>query len=220
MDPRASTSLASGRRRARPPASSLLRAMAGALVAGVVLAACSGSDVPIVSFDPSTPCTTDGQQPGAYPELEALLPGTWNDRAPDSLDSGRTCTTEALGSLATHGIEELRFAGATWPVGPSSGFTFAVFEAVGLDAGRVVDFYEAGSRSVRPGDEYRTTDTAVGGRPAVRLDVTGSDGSSQTVVAWPGPGASADGASRVFALLTASMGDSQVAELLETFGEP
>lgn len=199
-------------------ASVVVRGLVGALVAGIVLAACGSAGTPVVSFDPASPCTTDGQQPGAYPELEALLPGTWKDRQPTSLDSGRMCTTAALGTLATHGIAELRFAGSTWQIEGPSGFTFAVFEADGLDAGRVVEFYESGSRSAGVGGEFRTSDITIAGEPAIRLDVEGVDGSSQTVIAWPGPDASAGGRSRVYALLIAGMGDSQVAELLDTFG--
>ena len=36
------------------------------------LAGCSGGAA--ASFDPTGPCTTDGQRPGAYPDLEARIP--------------------------------------------------------------------------------------------------------------------------------------------------
>jgi hypothetical protein len=55
----------------------------GVFVLAVALStvACSGGPPP--SFDPTGDCTTDGRAPGAYPDLEALVPtkymgvGTW-----------------------------------------------------------------------------------------------------------------------------------------------
>lgn len=178
------------------------------------LAACAASPgAPVVSFDPAGPCTADGQQPGAYPDLEALLPPAWDQRTPDNLDSGRTCTAEALGTLASRGVEELRFAGATWKAGGSSGLTMAVFQSDGLDPTMMIEFYEAGARTARRTDKYVVSDTTVGGEAAKRLDVLGSDGTTQTVVAWPAgqPG-------RVKVLLAADLGDTRVADILETFG--
>lgn len=178
------------------------------------LAACAAAaDAPVISFDPTGPCTVDGQQPGAYPELEALLPAAWEDRGPDNVDSGRTCTKDALGTLAGRGIDELRFAGATWRAGGSSGLTVAVFEADRLDQAMMVEFYEAGARAARRTDEYRVSDVTVGGKAARRLDVLGSDGSTQTVVAWP-----ADEPGRVNVLLAADLGDTRVAGILDTLG--
>src|SRR5262245_38022243 len=78
------------------------------------------------SFDPDGPCTGDGRMPGAYPSLEALVPRDVGGSAPTTVDSGRNCTDRALGSLAGHGVDELRFAGATWETGTSSGVTLAV----------------------------------------------------------------------------------------------
>jgi hypothetical protein len=185
-----------------------------ALVVPLLLAACGGgAGAPVVSFDPAGPCTGDGQQPGAYPDLEASLPTTWEDRRPDNVDSGRTCTPESLGTLATHGVEELRFAGATWKAGGSSGVTVAVFEADRLDPAKMIEFYEAGARVARRTDKYVVSETTVAGQPATRLDVLGSDGTAQTVVAWP-----AGESGRVNVLLAADLGDTKVAELLEMFG--
>jgi hypothetical protein len=195
-----------------PPIRTLLLPVA--LLAGLFLAACSsGASAPVVSFDPAGPCSTDGQQPGAYPDLEALLPRDYEDQMPENLDSGRTCTAEALGTLATHGIDELKFAGATWKTGGAAGFTMAVFEAAGLDPARMVEFYEAGAKAARKTDTYTVTDVTVGGKPAVRLDVLGSDGSGQTVVAWPGTRDD-----QVFVLLAANVGDMKTTELLDAFG--
>ena len=86
----------------------------------LVLAAC-GAAIPVVSFDPASACTTDGRQPGAYPDLEALLPTSYQGKAPDNVDSGRNCTTAALGALAGEGIDGVRFAGATWASGARPG---------------------------------------------------------------------------------------------------
>jgi len=199
----------------RPILPARLLRVACALLVTLAIGACSPAAAdPAVSFDPSGPCTGDGQRPGAYPELEALLPNAWEDQPPASLESGRTCTTESLGTLATHGIEELRFGGATWETGGASGFNVAVFEAEGLDPEQMLEFYEAGARALRSSDTYEVSDVTVAGRPAMRLDVVGVDGSAQTVVAWSSP---ADG--RVFALRAANMGDARIAGLLELFGD-
>ena len=66
---------------------------------------------PPPSFDPTGPCTADGSAPGAYPDLEARVPTTYRDAAPETLDSGRNCSAESLGSLADAGFDEVRFAG-------------------------------------------------------------------------------------------------------------
>ena len=72
----------------------------GLFVLAVALsgAACSGGPPP--SFDPTGDCTTDGRAPGAYPDLEALVPTKYQGVAPGTLDSGRNCTVTNLGSLA------------------------------------------------------------------------------------------------------------------------
>ena len=71
----------------------------------------------------------------------------------------------------------------------------------------MLDFYEAGARSARHTEKLATSETTVGGRPAQRLDVLGSDGTGQTVVAWP----AASAADRVWVLLAADLGDAKVA---------
>ena len=58
---------------------------------------------PPPSFDPTGDCTTDGRAPGAYPDLEALVPTKFMNAAPGTLDSGRNCTATNLGSLAQAG---------------------------------------------------------------------------------------------------------------------
>jgi hypothetical protein len=193
------------RRRFPRPAASLL-------VAVLALGAC-GPSAPVVSFDPTGACTTDGQQPGAYPELEALLPDAVEGAAATSVDSGRTCTPAALGTLAEAGITELRFAGATWEAGGTKGWTIAVFTADGLTPAVMRDFYETGARSARRTEKVAVSDTDVSGTAGKRLDVLMSDGTGQTVVAWQ---PAADGP--VWVLLAADVGDTKVASLLEAFG--
>ena len=146
------------------------------------LVACGGP-----TFDPAGPCTVDGKQAGAYPDMEALVPKTYNGTAPSQLDSGRTCTTDGLGSLASHGVKELRFAGATWETGSQSGLTLATFSSVGgpaLDPAWLSEFYET---TARGGKNIQSIDTNTlvlpSGGAADRLDVL-NDESYQTVVVW------------------------------------
>jgi hypothetical protein len=106
-------------------------------------------------------------------------------RPPDRLDSGRNCTDEALGTLAEHDVEEVRYAGATWDLGSSSGVTMAVFEADGLQAEWVAEFYEAGVRAAGRVDEVTVAPMALGDVQARRIDVLNGE-SFQTVVVAPG----------------------------------
>ena len=46
----------------------------------------------------------------------------------------------------------------------------------------MLEFYETGARGARRTEKLVTSDTTVGGEPARRLDVLGSDGTGQTVV--------------------------------------
>jgi hypothetical protein len=181
-------------------------------VLAAALAAC-GSAIPVVSFDPATPCTTDGRQPGAYPELEALLPTEYQGRAPDNVDSGRSCTPAALGSLADAGIDGVHFAGATWDLGGATALTVAVFEANGLTPSAMIDFYRLGGSGNSKLEKIAISAVTVGGRTGSRLDVLQSDGTAQSIVAWP---AARDG--RVFVLLASDLGDTNVLKALEEFG--
>src|SRR5688572_5422476 len=54
------------------------------LVAALLAVACSATSG-AASFDPSGPCTTDGRGPGAYPELEALVPQRFLEATPKPL---------------------------------------------------------------------------------------------------------------------------------------
>lgn len=136
------------------------------------------------SFDPSGPCSTDGAAPGAYPELEAMVPAAFEDKPPDTLDSGRNCTAEAIGSLGSAGIDEVRYAGGTWGFGGIRAAALAVFTAPGLTADAMADFYTQsaqGANRTRVTAESRPT---MAGHPVHRIDtVTGPR--QQTVVVWP-----------------------------------
>jgi hypothetical protein len=195
------------------------RASILSLLLGLLLAAC-GSAIPMVSFDPSSACTTDGRQPGAYPALEALLPAAYEGRSPDNLDSGRSCTPAALGSLADAGIDGVRFAGATWDLGGPTALTVAVFEGDGLTPDAMIDFYRLGGSGNSKLEKIALSDAVVGGRTGSRLDVLQSDGTAQTIVAWPaandGRVAAVDG--RVFVLLSSDLGDANVLKALDEFG--
>jgi len=147
-----------------------------------VLAACTGASP--VSFDPTGPCTTDGAAPGAYPELEAKVPTTYEDRGPGTLDSGRNCSSENLGSLADAGFEEIRFAGGTWDFGGDRAAVLVVFGAPGLDADAIADFYTASARTANRTRITSESSPTLAGRPGRRLDTMTGD-RTQTVVVWP-----------------------------------
>ena len=156
------------------------------LVAFVVVAALAGA-CSANAFDPTGPCTADGAKPGAYPELEALVPSKFRGGPPTALDSGRTCTKDGLATLAGHAIEEVRFAGGTWNTGTDSGVSLAVFTAAKgprLDPAWLVEFYETGARAGKNVTSVETTDYSVGGDVAGRrIDVLNGE-SFQTIVIW------------------------------------
>lgn len=151
------------------------------LLAAIVATACGSA---AASFDPTSACTTDGQQPGAYPALEARIPTTYQGTGPEKLDSGRSCTAANLGSLAAAGFTEIRFAGGTWTFGAERAAVLAVFTAKGLTAEKMADFYtqsaRAASRTTVTGESALT----LAGRPGRRLDTT-TGSRLQIVVVWP-----------------------------------
>ena len=151
------------------------------VIVGAVLAACSQP------FEPNGPCTADGSAPGAYPELEAVVPTSWSGGPPKVLDSGRACTASGLGTLAGRGVTELRFAGATWETGDDSGLSLAAFRsAVGpaLEPAWLAEFYETGARGGRKVDSITVTDYQVtDGVSGRRIDVLNGE-SYQSIVVW------------------------------------
>jgi hypothetical protein len=163
------------RRRAATRAAALL------IVLGLVVAGCGST------FDPTGPCTADGSAPGAYPELEAAVPGLFRDAKPSDLDSGRACTPAGLGPLAGHGVKELRFAGGTWSTGTDSGISLAVFtntDGPPLDPAWLTEFFESGARAGKNVTSVDTSDYPVApGVTGRRIDVLNGE-SYQSIVVW------------------------------------
>jgi hypothetical protein len=147
----------------------------------------SGGCTAAPPFDPHGPCEVDGRAAGAYPALEAALPGELADRPPDSRDSGRSCSAAALGALAGHGVAELRFAGVTWDDGGGAGASIAVLALPdgALPVAWVEEFYEVGARTARRTEKIETDRPSIEPAGVVfRLD-TLNDLSFQSVVVWP-----------------------------------
>jgi len=179
----------------------------------VVALALGCSPGPLESFDPSGPCTADGAAVGAYPDLEALVPVTYEDRGPDRLDSGRNCTPENLGSLADLGIAEIRFAGGTWDFTSDIAAVLATFRADGLTADALADFYASSARAAGRTEVLGESTLAIAGRPGRRLD-TKTGERLQSVVVWP----SAD-AGRVNVVLSHNLPDPKIENAIAAFGE-
>lgn len=180
------------------------------LVLALTLAGCSSGASP--SFDPTGPCTADGQAPGAYPDLEARIPTTLLGERPTKVDSGRHCTTEALGSLAAAGIKEIRFAGGTWSFGAERSAALAVFTAPGLTADAMAEFYLAGASAASRTELLAGTAVTLAGRPGQRLD-TQTGERLQTVEVWP----SMTG-DMVNVVITNDLPDARIADAVAAFG--
>ncbi len=166
------------------PRSRTRRTAAAALwlaTVALVVSACGAA------FDPTGPCSADGSAPGAYPALEAAVPKTFRGGPPQELDSGRNCTATGLGTLAGHGVAEIRFAGGTWSTGTDSGLSLAVFADPGgpqLDPAWVAEFYEAGANLGKNVTQVTHSDYPVAsGVVGRRIDVLNGE-SFQTVVVW------------------------------------
>lgn len=158
-----------------------VRALAS-LLAVVLLAGCGSQP-----FNPTGPCTADGSATGAYPELEAAVPTAFRGAPPNDLDSGRACTPAGLGTLASHGVTELRFAGATWEQGSDSGVSLAIFtdpDGPALQPAWVAEFYETGARSGKKVESVEANDYPISPTiTARRIDVLNGE-SFQTIVVW------------------------------------
>lgn len=167
--------------RSTPSSRARATLLAGVAAIALILSACSGR------FDPSGPCTSDGTSPGAYPDLESIVPKTFRSAAPGHLDSGRTCSTDGLATLKGHGVDELRFAGGTWETGTDSGLSLATFRSQGntaLSPDWVTEFYETSARSGKNVDSVDTSTYPVTtGLAGKRIDVLNGE-SYQTVVVW------------------------------------
>ncbi|HSO29886.1 MAG TPA: hypothetical protein VLS28_08265 [Candidatus Sulfomarinibacteraceae bacterium] len=157
--------------------------LGAAFLLGLALAGCGGAR-PV--FDPAGPCVADGRAAGAYPDLEAELPTILGGEAPTTVDSGRNCSTGALGSLVAHDLDEIRFAGATWDLGGGRGVSSVVFAIDGADlpGAWIAEFYEIGARTAKRTDNIAVSRPAFpGAGEAWRLD-TLNDLSLQSVVTW------------------------------------
>jgi hypothetical protein len=180
-----------------------------ALGAAIAIAACSTGTA--ASFDPTGPCTSDGRAPGAYPDLEAVVPKTYQGVAPGTLDSGRNCTATNLGSLASFGISEVRFAGATWSFGAERAAVLAVFRAKGLSADELDAFYEQSALAASRTQISGRSAVTIAGRPGRRLD-TETGERTQTVVVWP-----AANAGDVNVVITNDLPDARIQDAIDAF---
>lgn len=161
-------------------------ARGAALLLGACLLAIAGcTQGPIPVFDPTGPCRSDGSAAGAYPELEALVPATYEERGPDTLDSGRHCTVENLGTLADAGFAEVRFAGGTWDFGGERAAALVVFRADGLTAEDIARFYATSATQANRTRIVGESRPTLAGRPGHRIDTRTGD-RQQSVVVWPG----------------------------------
>jgi hypothetical protein len=188
----------------RPPRLGLV-----VVAALVVAGACSGGPPP--SFDPSGPCTTDGRAPGAYPDLEALVPRDYRGAPPNTLDSGRNCTVTNLGSLASLGITEVRFAGGTWTFGAERALVLAKFRSTGLDAESLAAFYAQSAGAASRTEVLAQTALTIAGRPGRRLD-TKTGERLQTVVVWP-----AADLDSVDVVITNDLPDARIQDAIDAF---
>jgi hypothetical protein len=162
------------------------RAAALALVV-LLVAACGGTTgTPAPS---GGGCTADVKAPGTFPDLEALLPLGMIERSPDTVDSGLNCTPASLGTYVSHGLAELRFAGATWDYGNGNATVVAVLgrmaiDAASLDVAWVEEFYTAGALAAKHTEDIKTSrPTMAGAGQVFRLEAL-NDLSLQTVVIW------------------------------------
>lgn len=157
------------------PAFTLLAVLTMAIVA------CSG---PAASFDPTGPCSGDGSAPGSYPDLEARIPTIYETQSPETLDSGRSCSVENLGSLAAAGITEVRFAGGNWSFGGNRAAALVVFSAPGLTADLIADFYTESAKASNRTQVTGESSPTLAGESTRRMDSKTGE-RIQTVVVWP-----------------------------------
>jgi hypothetical protein len=182
-----------------------------AMVAVAVLAVgCSAGQAP--SFDPTGACTTDCRAPGAYPDLEALVPKTYRGEPPQTLDSGRNCTVRNLGALASLGVTEVRFAGGTWTFGGERALVLAVFKTEHLTAEWLAAFYAQSARDAARTNVVATSAPTIAGRPGRRLD-TKTGERLQTVIVWP-----AADPDVVDVVITNDLPEARIQEAIEAFG--
>lgn len=138
------------------------------------------------TFSPDGPCLADGRAPGTYPALETTIPTSLEGRPADSVNSGRNCTQAGLGTLASHGVTDLRFAGATWADGNDAGTSIALLALPtgSLPVAWAEEFYELGARNAKKTDHVTTSRPTFDDVGAVfRVDAL-NDLSFQSVIVW------------------------------------
>ena len=198
------------RRSTRPRRGTSARALAALALLATILAACGGG--PAASFDVAAGCPSEGRAAGAYPELEKRVPTSYEGRGPDTLDSGRHCDPASLGTLAQAGFDEVRFAGGTWDLGGYRAAALVVFEAPGLTAEGVADFYGSSALGANRTTVTGESTPEIAGRPGHRLDTMTGD-RVQTVVVWP----SAD-PGLVNVVITNDLPDPKIQAAVDAFG--
>lgn len=145
--------------------------------------------------------------------MEALVPKIYQGVPPGTLDSGRNCTATNLGSLASLGISEVRFAGGTWTFGAERAAALVVFETHGLNAEALAAFYtESAQAASRTQIDAQTAVTIVS-RQGRRLDTTTGE-RVQTVVVWPA--ATVD---VVNVVITNDLPDARIQDAIDAFGD-
>ena len=182
-----------------------------AFMALTAVAGCGGAAAP-ASFDVAAGCPAEGRAAGAYPDLEARIPRTYEGRGPDSLDSGRHCDPASLGSLAEAGFDEVRFAGGTWDLGGYRAAALVVFDAPGLTAKQIADFYGASAVGANRTQITGKTTPEIAGRQGYRLDTETGD-RLQTVVTWP-----AEQKDQVNVVITNDLPDGKIQSAIDAFG--
>jgi len=190
-----------------------VRLLLAAVLVVVVVTGCTPTAAP-PSFDPSTPCGGADQQEmaGAYPDLEATVPTTFDGKAPTDRQSGRYCSSNTLGTLFDLGIQEAHFGAASWDLGSGKGLSLVMFEASGLTAQNLFDSFVAAASINSKVHDPTLTDPTIGGQQGHRLDYLNGDSSFQRILVWPGD---RDGHVRV--LLAADLLDVEIAAAAAAF---
>jgi hypothetical protein len=165
------------------------RAKLGLLLAAAALLASCGANS--ASFDPSGQCSVDGRAAGAYPYLEDLLPADLAGTPPTAVDSGRSCTASSLSTYASHGITELRYAGAIWDEGGGDATAIAAVSTPStqpqLQQAWVEEFYLAGARASTKTENIQVARPTLDGIEVDRIE-TLNDLSLQTLLVWSAGG--------------------------------
>jgi len=166
------------------------RRRTGAFARGILAAVLAGAFAGCqagASFDPAAPCTADARMPGAFPELERLVPTKLGDASATRVDSGRNCTSSSLTTYASHGVSELRYAGATWDEGGGNATVIAIMATPAsqpiLRQEWVEEFYRAGALASTKTENVNATRPTIDGTVVYRLE-TLNDLSLQTLLVW------------------------------------